>query len=63
MKNNEMLGFVIKNNIKVPFDRVIPLQIEELKGGATLEKFNRNVGLLFVIYNLGRAPKSRGQCH
>ena len=28
---DEMLDFVIKNNIKVPFDRVIPLQIKELK--------------------------------
>ncbi len=28
---DEMLDFVIKNNIKVPFDRVIPFQIKELK--------------------------------
>lgn len=28
---NEMLEFVIENNIRVPFDRVIPLQLEEMK--------------------------------
>jgi len=28
---DEMLDFVIENNIKVPFDRVIPFQIEKLK--------------------------------
>jgi NADPH:quinone reductase-like Zn-dependent oxidoreductase len=28
---DEMLDFVVQNNIKFPFDRVIPLQIEELK--------------------------------
>jgi|GEM_PF-1522803 len=28
---DKMLDFVIKNNIKVPFDRIIPLQINELK--------------------------------
>ena len=28
---DEMLDFVIKNKIMVPFDRIIPLQIKELK--------------------------------
>ncbi|NPD46134.1 MULTISPECIES: NAD(P)-dependent alcohol dehydrogenase [unclassified Lentimicrobium] len=48
---NEMLEFVIQHNIKVPFDRVISLQIDEFKD-ALRHLGNRKTGC-YTIMNAG----------
>ena len=48
---DEMLEFVIEHNIKVPFDRIIPLQIEELREALVHLSNHKATGRIVIDMN------------